>query len=224
MKEVDGQRAILEVIAEDVSVVALLGGSGALLLLKLMDGGELIAQLGGGFKLLGFGGGCHACGQCAFQFGVAAFQQQARVTHGARVNLRRRQSLDAGAQAAMNVVLQAGARVIAGEIDLATGNQKAAMNQLNHAPSQAAGKVGAKVGGAVFQQATGDKNFGEAVAHGELDEGIAFVVLEQNVEARLALLDEVGFERQRLGLVADKNVFEIDGLAHKRAGFGVGLR
>ena len=140
---------------------------------------------------------------------MSAFQQQARVTHGARVNLRRSQSLDAGAQAAMNVVLQTGAGVIAGEIDLATGNQEATVDQFDDAPGQAAGEVGAKVGGAVFQQSAGDKNFREAVAHGELDEGIAFVVLEQNVEARLALLE---------------NVFEIDGLAHKRAGFGVGLR
>ena len=124
----------------------------------------------------------------------------------------------------MNVVLQAGALVIAGEIDLATGDEKAAMDQLDDAPGQAAGKVRAVVGRAVLQQPPRDEDLGEAVAHGELDIGIALVVLEQDVEARLALLDEVGFEGQRFALVADQDVFEIDGLAHQRAGFGVGLR
>jgi hypothetical protein len=57
VEEIDGQRAGFKVIAEDVGVVVLLGGGDALLFLELMDGGELVAQAGGGFKLLGFGGG-----------------------------------------------------------------------------------------------------------------------------------------------------------------------
>ena len=57
VEEIDGEAAVFEVIAEDVGVVALLGGGDALLFLELMDGGELVAQAGGGFELLGFGGG-----------------------------------------------------------------------------------------------------------------------------------------------------------------------
>jgi hypothetical protein len=149
-KRLTASAAGFEVIAEDVGVVVLLGGGGALLFLELVDGGELVAQTGGGLELLGFGGGHHARGQGALEFGVAAFEQQLRVADGARVNLRRGEALDAGAQAAMNVVLQAGAGMIAGEIDLATGNEKAAMDQLDDAPGQAAGKVGAVVGRAVL--------------------------------------------------------------------------
>jgi len=62
-------------IAEDVGVVVLLGRSDALLLLQLMNGGELVAQAGGGFELLGFGGSDHAGGKRAFQFGVSALQK-----------------------------------------------------------------------------------------------------------------------------------------------------
>ena len=141
-----------------------------------------------------------------------------------RVDLRRGQAFDAGAEAAVNVVLQAGAGMVAGEIDLATGNEKAAMDELDDAVGQVAGKVGAVVGGAVLAQAAGDEDFGEAVGEGELDVGVGFVVAEQDIEAGLALLDEVVFKGQRLVLVGDQDVVEIDGLAHQRAGFGVGLR
>jgi hypothetical protein len=124
----------------------------------------------------------------------------------------------------MNVVLQARARMVAGEIDLATGNEKAAMNQLDHAVSQVAGKVRAVVGRAVLAQPPGDKDLGKAVGQRELHVGVGLVVAQQDVEARLALLDEVVFERQRLVLVGHQDVFQIDGLAHQRAGLGVGLR
>ena len=224
MEEIHGQRAVLKVVAEDVGVIVLPGGGGALLFLKLVNGGELVAQLGGSLEALALGCLHHARGERPFQLGVAAFQQQSGVAHRAGINLRRGKLLDAGAEAAMNVVLQAGALVVAGEIDLATGNEKAAMDQLDDAPSQVAGKVWAVVGRAVLQQPPRHEDLGEAVPHRQLDVGIAFVVLEQNVEARLALLDQVGFERQRLGLVADQDVFQINGLAHQRARFGVGLR
>jgi hypothetical protein len=68
------------------------------------------------------------------------------------------------------------------------------------------------------------KTFGVAVGEGELDVGVGLVVAQQDVEARIALLDEVVFQSQRFVLVGDEDVVEIDGLAHERAGFGVGLR
>ena len=98
------------------------------------------------------------------------------------------------------------------------------MDELDHAVGEVAGKVGAVVGGAVLAQAAGDEDLGEAVGERELDVGVGLVVAQQDVEARLALLDEVVFESQGLVLVGDEDVVEVDGLAHQRAGFGVGLR
>ena len=224
VEEVDGQAAVFKVIAEDVGVVVVLGGGDALLFLELVDGGELVAQAGGGFELLGFGGGHHARGEGALELGVAAFKEELRVADGLLVGFGRGEAFDAGAEAAVNVVLQAGARMVAREIDLATGDEKAAMDELDDAVGEVAGKVRAVVGGAVFAQAAGDEDFGEAVGEGELDVGVGLVVAQQDVEARLALLDEVVFEGQRFVLVGDEDVVEIDGLAHERAGFGVGLR
>ena len=224
MEEVHGEAAVFEVIAEDVGVVALFGGGDALLFLKLVDGGELVAQTGGGFELLGFGGGHHARGERTLQFDVAAFEKELRVADGLLVDLRRGEAFNAGAEAAVDVVLQAGARMVAREIDLAAGDEKAAVDEFDDAVGKVAGKIRAVVGRAVLAKAAGDEDLGEAVGERELDVGVGLVVAQQDVEARLALLDEVVFEGQGLVLVGDEDVVEVDGLAHERAGFGVGLR
>jgi hypothetical protein len=98
------------------------------------------------------------------------------------------------------------------------------MDELDHAVGEVAGKVRAVVGRAVLAQAARDEDLGETVGEGELDVGVGLVVAQQDVEARLALLDEVVFEREGFVLVGDEDVLDVDGLAHERAGFGVGLR
>ncbi len=132
-------------------------------------------------------------------------------------------SFDAGAEAALDVVLQAGARMVAREIDLAAWNEEAAMDQVDETVGQVAGKVGAEVRAAVFAETPGDEDLWIAVAEGELDVGVGLVVAQQDVEARLLLLDEVVFECERFVLVGDGDVLDIDGLAHEGAGLGVGL-
>ena len=89
VEEIHSQIAGFEVITEDVGVVALLGGGDALFFLELVDGGELVAQAGGGLELLGLGGGHHAGGEGALQLGVAAFEEKLRVADGVRVGFRR---------------------------------------------------------------------------------------------------------------------------------------
>ena len=69
-------------VAEDVGVVALFGGGDALFLLKLVNGGELVAKACGGFKLLGFGGGVHAGGEGALELGGTAFEKELGVADG----------------------------------------------------------------------------------------------------------------------------------------------
>ena len=124
----------------------------------------------------------------------------------------------------MNVVLQAGTGVVARQIDLATWDEKAAVNEFDDAVGEVAGKVRAVIGRAVFAQAAGDEDFGVAVGQGELDVGVGFVVTQEDVEAGLALLDQVVFQSQRFVLVGNEDVIEVDSLAHQGAGFGVGLR
>ncbi len=224
MEEIDGEEAVFVVVAEDVGVVALLGGGDALLFLQLVHGRELIAQTCGGLKLLGFCGGHHAGCERAFKFGVAAFEEELRVADGLLVCLGSDEAFDAGAEAAVDVVLQAGARMVAREIDLAAWDEEAAMDELDDAIGEVAGEVGSVIGGAVFAETARDEDLGEAVAEGEFHVGVGLVVAQQNVEARLALLDEIVFKRESFVFVGDEDVVEIDGLAHERAGFCVGLR
>jgi hypothetical protein len=145
------------------------------------------------------------------------------VADGLGVGLGGGEAFDAGAEAAVDVVLETGAGMVAREIDLATGNEKAAMDELDDAVSEVAGKVRAVVGRTVFAQATRDEDFGIAVGEGELDVGVGLVVAEQDVEARMALLDEVVFEREGFVFIGYKDVVEVNGLAHEGAGFCVGL-
>jgi len=130
---------------------------------------------------------------------------------------------NAGAEAAADVVLEAGARVVAGEIDLATGQEEAAMDEVDDAVGEIAGEVGTVVDAAVAAEAAGDEDFRPAIAEGELDVGVGFVVAQQDVEAGLALLDEVVFQGEGFVLVVDEDVVDVDGIAHEGAGFGVGL-
>ena len=56
---------------------------------------------------------------------------------------------------------------------------------------------------------------GLQVVHGELDVGISFVVTQEDIEAWLALLDEVVLEREGLAFVGDDDIVDVHGFAHE---------
>ena len=120
VEEIDGDHVVFVVVAEDVGLVAV-GGGDALLVLHLIDGDEQVAILRGELELLGGGGLVHALLDGAAEFGLAALEKHLRVADGLAVDLGSGEAFDAGAEAALDVVLQAGARVIAREVDLAAG-------------------------------------------------------------------------------------------------------
>ena len=168
-----------------------------------------------------FGGGGHAGGEAGFELAGFAFEEELDVADGLAVVVGGDEVFDAGAEATLDVVLQAGAGVVAVEVDLAGGDEEAAMDDVDEAVGEVAGEVGAEVGAAVFAEAAGDEDLGVAVGEGELDVGVGLVVAEEDVEAGLALLDEVVFEGEGLALVGDGDVLEVDGLAHEGAGLAV---
>ena len=95
------------------------------------------------------------------------------------------------------------------------------MDEVNQAMSEIAGEVGAEIGSAIFAVATGDEDFGVSVTHGELDVGVCFVVAQEDVEARLALLDEVVFKSEGFTLIGDGDVFDVNSFSHERAGLAI---
>ena len=95
------------------------------------------------------------------------------------------------------------------------------MNQVHGAVGEISRKVRAVVHAAVLFEAACNKDLGKSISERELYIGIGFVITQQDVEARLLLLNEIIFERQRLALVLDDDVLNVHGLAHQRAGLGI---
>ena len=108
----------------------------------------------------------------------------------------------------MNVILQARMRVRSREIHFAGRNLEVAMNEVHQPVRQVAGKIRAVVSGAVLDQPARHVN-ARIFLVGQLDVRKRLVVAQQDVEARLPLLDEVVFERQRLFVVVDQDVLDV---------------
>ncbi len=223
VEEIDCEHVVFEVEAEDVGVVGGVGGGDALALAGLMDGDELVAEARGELELSVLCGGVHARGEAALELVGFAVEEELDVADDLAVVVGGDEAVDAGAEAALDVVLQAGARVVAVEVDLAGGDQEAAVDDVDEAVREIAGEVRAEVRRAVAAKAAGDEDLGVAVGERELDVGVGLVVAEEDVEAGLALLDEIVFKRERFMLVGDGDVFEVYGFAHERAGLRVGL-
>ena len=83
-----------------------------------------------------------------------------------------------------------------------------AVDEVHQPVRQVGREVRAEVGGAVLAQAARDVD-ARVLLVGELDVGVGLVVAQQDVEARLVLLDEVVFERQRFFFVVDQDVVDV---------------
>ena len=92
------------------------------------------------------------------------------------------------------------------------------VNEVHQAVRQIAGEVGPEVGGAVFQQPARDVD-ARILFAGQLDVRIGLVVAQQDVEARLVLLDEIVLERQRFFVVVDQDVVDIARFARSACRF-----
>ena len=222
VENVDGEHMAFEVVAEDILVITFDGGN-PLLLVELLHGGDQVAQFSGPFVLLAFGRQLHAGAERAREIGLASLEEKLNVMHGFPIGFRRRQALNARTEAALNVELKAGPRVIARKVNLAQRDQKIAVDQVHDAVSQIAGKVGAIILAAILFEPAGDINPRVAFGQSKLDIGVGFVVAEKNVEARLLLLDEVVLKGKGFFVVADNDVLDVHGLAKQGAGLGIGF-
>ena len=96
--------------------------------------------------------------QLAGQIAMPAFEEQPHVADRGGVGFVRRQSLDARPQAAVNVVLQAGMRVAAGEDPtLQEGTLKCRWMKCTRRCARLAGKVGAVIAGAILSRSAASR-------------------------------------------------------------------
>ncbi len=118
----------------------------------------------------------------------------------------------------MDVILQARMRVRAREIHLAGRHLEVAMNEMHQPMRQVAGKIRAVVSGPVLDQPARHVHARILLA-GQLDVRERLVIAQQDVEARLPLLDQVVFKRQRLFVVVDQDVFDVAGVRRSACRF-----
>src|ERR1700678_482382 len=96
-----------------------------------------------------------------------------------------------------------------------------AVDQIDDAIGQVGREVGTEIYTAIFAQTWSYVDSGVALGEGPLDVGVGLIVAQQDVEARLLLLDQVILERERFSVVGYDYVVDIDGFADERAGFCV---
>ncbi len=220
MEQVDGEHLVLVVIAEDVGVIAFYGGD-ALLLLKLIDGRDQVATLGGALELLVIRGLRHALAERLHQVGLSAFQEKLHVADGFLIGLGSGEVLHARAETALDVELQTRPRMGARQVDLAGRNQEVAVDQVDDAIGEVGREVWTVVGAAILPQASSDVDAREALGEREFHVGIRLVVAQQDVEARLLLLDEMVLEGEGFLIIGDDDVVDIDRLTDERAGLRI---
>ena len=118
-------------------------------------------------------------------------------------------------------IFQARVRMLARQIDVAGGHLEVAMDEVHQPVRQVSREIRAVVGGSVFLQAARDVD-ARITLGGELDVGVGFVVAQQDVVARLPLLDEVVLERQSFFFVVDLDEVDLPRVVDQRAGLDVG--
>ena len=174
-------------------------------LLALVDalyGPELVAERRGALELLGLGGLVHAGadGLCDL-VGFALQEHDHLVDHvGVLAAVHRAY---ARPDAAVYVVVETGARVVAG-YRLGAGPVGEELLEERQGAAYAVGAgEGAEVARAVLGDVPRDVDLGKVLRVVDLDERVALVVLQPGVIRRLVLLDEVALEddglRVRLG-------------------------
>ena len=156
--------------------------------------------------------------QAGQQVVAAAFQKSARVARRLGVFLVRGKAGDAGTPAAVNVILQAGARMLPRQVHGAGGNAEVFVNEMHDAVGEAVREKRPEIDRAILAQAARDVDARIFFKCREADVRIGLVIPQQHVEFRLILLDEVIFERQGFAFVVDDDVIDIGDFAHQRAG------
>ncbi len=220
MEKIGSYQRGLGVVSEDIRVVALRRGN-ALALFDVFQGAEQIAIGSGLFEEFFFGGGGHAGFEALHQVVALAFEKKAGIAKGFGVALVGGEAFDARAEAALDVVLQARPRVIAGEVDIAGRHEKSLVDEVQDAARQAWGKIGPEIERAVFFDFAREIDAGIFFGGGQLDVGIGLIVAQEDVEFGLILLDEIVFKRQGFARIGEDDGVEVGDFADERTGFGV---
>ena len=190
-----------------------------LVLADALDGLHLVAEAGGALELEALGSLVHAVVQLPHDVRRLALEEHEHLLDDLHVVAAVRIA-DARRDAAVDVVLEAGARVRAGDGLGAGAVGEQLLQQREGLPHRARAGEGAKVAGAVVQDAAGEVDLRELLAGVDLDVRVGLVVAEARVEGRAVPLDERVFEDERLALRVRDDELEVVGLLHHAADLG----
>src|SRR5258708_34933032 len=187
----------------------------------MLESAQQVAIGGGLLEKFLLGSSGHALFEAFDQVVAAALDEQSRIARCLRVALVAGQACYAGTLAALDVILQARARVIAVQVNGATGHQEPLMNEMQDASGQAGREIWSKIERAIFLDAASEIHSRIFLRRGELDVRIGLIIAQENIEFRLIALDKIVFERKRLALIVDDDSFQVGDLANQRTGLGV---
>ena len=125
--------------------------------------------------------------------------------------------LDTGRLAAVDVIEQAGPLEDAlplRDVQVAGAKREDLAQQLERLVHARGGRVGPEVTAPVTGQLSGADDAREVLAQGDLDEGVALVVAQPDIEARPMLLDQVVLEEVGLADGVGHDVLDVRDLGH----------
>ncbi len=155
------------------------------------------------------------------QIPMPTFQEHPHIADCLRIGLVRGQTDYARTQAPVNVVLQARRLVYAAKVYGTRRHLEKPMDEVDQPVRQISRKIRPVIGAAVLSQ-TARHVYSRILFSGQLDVRVCFVIAQQDVVARLVLLDEIVLERERFFVVVDLDKIDVPRLADQRSGFGVG--
>ena len=131
---------------------------------------------------------------------------------------------DAGSGTQLDVEVETGAGVGAGDFTVAGQVGEDAAQHIQGLVYSPDGSIRPEVARTVIRHLARHGDFGVGIRPMDFDVGVAFVVLQSDVEARTVALDQVHLQDERFEFRADHDPFDIGDLAYQTAGLVVVAR
>ena len=210
------------VYAPDIGVGAD-AGDDLLILGQHRQGADAVTQGGGLLEVQSFGGGGHLCGELRCHLPQPPLEQPHRLGDAAPVLGGIGAVRTAEAVAPADVVVEAGSLLADVPREPAGAGRQAqgGAHRVDGLPRLAAAAEGAEVAGAVLRGPCHQREAGVVGLFVQPDEGVALVVLQQNVVAGHVPLDKGVLQNESLKLGADDDGVEPVHLGHHAAGLVV---
>src|SRR5690606_39270540 len=173
-----------------------------------------VTQAGGLLEIQALGGAFHRAAQLVGQLVAAPLEQQGGAADALGILARRHQS-HAGRAAAADLVLQARPGPVAEHAVLATAQLEQLVHQVERVADRADARIRTEVPAGYRAWPAMDRDPRPGFV-GEQDVGIALVVAQQHVVARLERLDQLVLEDQGLGFGAGDRHLHPHGLRQHR--------